>query len=88
MVESRRKAMMQRVESLFLCYDGTKSLILVSELKGWGFIERGADPAAIILVHPEAELYLEIRLTGEGMVHSYQILPFESLNEKQQKYRW
>lgn len=81
-------ALMQRVESLFLCYDGIKPIALVSELKKWGFVERGADPAVIILIHPKLELFLEIGLTAEGTIHSYELLPFDKLSKKQEKFRW
>jgi hypothetical protein len=84
----RQHALMKRVESLFLCYDGSKPTTIVSELKKWGFVERGADPAVIILVHPELELFLEIGLTEEGTIHSYELLPFDKLNEKQGRFRW
>jgi hypothetical protein len=89
MVDSRRQhALMQRVESLFLCYDGIKPIPIVSELKKWGFVERGADPATIVLVHTELELFLEIGLTEEGTIHSYELLPFDKLDERQGRFRW
>jgi hypothetical protein len=84
----KQHALMEKVEALFLCYDGAKPLAIVSELKKWGFVERGADPACIILVHPHLELFLDIGLTAEGNIHSYELLPFDKLNEKQEKYRW
>lgn len=89
MVDTERQhALMKRVESLFLCYDGTKPITIISELKKWGFVERGADPAVIVLVHPELELLLEIGLTEEGAIHSYELLPFDKLDEKQERFRW
>ncbi len=88
-VDSRKQhAMMKRVESLLLCYDGTKPITIVEEIKKWGFEERGADPAVIILVHPELELLLDLGMTEEGVIHSYQLLPFDKLNEKQERFRW
>ncbi|MDD1673546.1 MAG: hypothetical protein LUP99_03955 [Methanomicrobiales archaeon] len=84
----KQHALMERVESLFLCYDGAKPLSIVGELKKWGFVERGADPAFIILVHPELELFIDIGLTEEGNIHGYELLPFNKLNEKQEKFRW
>jgi hypothetical protein len=84
----KQHALMKRVESLFLCYNGSKSITIVNELKKWGFIERAADPAFITLVHSELELFIEIGLTEEGTIHSYELLPFDKLNEKQEKFRW
>lgn len=85
---TRQQELMKRVESLFLCYDGSKPITLVSELKKWGFVERGADPAVMVLVHPAQELFLEIGLNEEGTLHSYTLLPFDALNEKQERFRW
>jgi hypothetical protein len=89
MVDTRKQhALMKRVESLFFCYDGTKSITIVGELKKWGFVEKAADPAFITLVHPELELFIEIGLTEEGNIHSYELLSFDKMNEKQEKFRW
>jgi hypothetical protein len=89
MVDTKRQhELMEKVESLFLCYNGSKPITIISELKKWGFVERGADPAFIILVHPELELFIDIGLTENGNIHSYEMLPFKDLNEKQERFRW
>jgi hypothetical protein len=53
-----------------------------------GFIEKGADPVFIVLIHPDLELYIDVVLDAEGNIHGYELLPFEALDERQEKFRW
>ena len=76
------------VESLFDCYESKTPSFLLETLKQLGFVEKGADPAFLILVHPELELYLDIGLDANGKIHGYELLPFEEMREKQRKFRW
>ena len=86
--EKKQHALMEEVESLFLCYDGTKPLSIVKELKQRGFVERGADPASVVLLHPDLELFIDIAVDAEGKIHGYELLPFDKMNERQEKFRW
>lgn len=57
-------------------------------MKNLGFIEKGADPVFIVLIHPDLELYIDVVLDAEGNIHGYELLPFEALDERQEKFRW
>ncbi|MDD1673491.1 MAG: hypothetical protein LUP99_03675 [Methanomicrobiales archaeon] len=75
------------MESLFDCYESNTPSVLLETLKQLGFVEKGADPAFLILIHPEFELYLDIGLDANGQIHGYGLMPFEEMQEKQRKFR-
>jgi hypothetical protein len=81
-------AMMERVEELFNLNEADQLREIERKLAEFGFVQEGADPAALAMVHPALELFIEIEIDGEGLVHGYELLPFEEISKKQEKFRW
>jgi hypothetical protein len=89
MVDSnQQRTMMKKVETLFHRLDRTEPIQIEERLRELGFVERGADPAVILLIHPELNLYLDILLDEEGLIHGYELVPEEEWEKKQEKFRW
>jgi hypothetical protein len=81
-------ALMAQVEELFNPNSRDQLQDIERKLTEYGFVEKGADPAAVAMEHPDLELFLEIELDEEGKVHGYELLPFEDLKKKQERFRW
>lgn len=83
-----RVEMMEKVEALFDRYGGKPFQEFAGVLQEWGFVQRGGDPATVVMEHADLELYLEIEQDDAGNVHGYALLPFEEIARKQEKFRW
>lgn len=83
-----RVEMMEKVEALFERYGGKPYHEFAGVLQEWGFVQRGGDPATVVMEHADLELYLEIIQDDAGNVHGYALLPFEEIAKKQEKFRW
>jgi hypothetical protein len=86
--EAQQLDVMEKVEALFDRYGGEKLLQLQGKLISMGFKQKGGDSAAVEMEHAELELQLDIGLDEEGNVHSYELLPFDEVKHKQEKFRW
>jgi hypothetical protein len=81
-------ALMERVEELFNLNDADQLRDIERKLTEFGFVQEGADPAMLAMVHAGLELFIEIEIDEDGKVHGYDLLPFEELSKKQEKFRW
>jgi len=81
-------ALMARVEELFNLNDADQVQHIERKLIEFGFVQEGADPATLAMVHADLELFIEIEIDEEGKVHGYELLPFEEISKKQERFRW
>jgi hypothetical protein len=81
-------ALMDRVEELFNLNEADQLREIERKLTEFGFVQEGADPAALAMVHRPLELFIEIGIDEEGRVHGYELLPFEERAKKQERFRW
>lgn len=61
---------------------------LERELIKLGYIQRGSDPASAEFYHKGAGLLLDIEFDEDGLIHSYELLTTEEMEEQQRKFRW
>ncbi len=81
-------AMMERVEELFNLNEADQLREIERKLTEFGFVQEGADPATLAMVHAALELFIEIGIDEDGRVHGYELLPFEEMAKKQERFRW
>jgi hypothetical protein len=81
-------ALMERVEELFNLNEADQLREIERKLTEFGFVQEGADPASLAMVHAALELFIEIGIDEEGRVHGYELLPFEEMAKKQERFRW
>ncbi|MCK8519864.1 hypothetical protein [Methanoculleus sp. 7T] len=84
----RRVEMMEKVEALFDAHGGKNFADISGDLREWGFVQKGGDPATVVMEHGGLHLYLEVELDDTGKVHGYALLPFEEMARKQERFRW
>lgn len=80
--------MMANVEALFDHYGKDQIRQILDELVKIGFVQKGGDAVAISMENKESELFLLIELDEHRHVHGYELLPFEEIKKKQEKFRW
>jgi len=80
--------MMKTAESILDAAEGRPLESIERDLAGLGFVEIGADPAAVAMEQKDLELYLEIEIDPGGAVHSYVLIPFKEKLQKQEPFRW
>ncbi|TAJ45681.1 hypothetical protein [Methanofollis fontis] len=83
-----QSGMMKTVEAILDDARNRSMENLERDLTGLGFVQIGADPAAVAMEHRGEELYLEMELDDAGVVHSYILIPFEEKKQKQERFRW
>jgi hypothetical protein len=81
-------ALMDRVEELFNLNEADQLREIERKLTEFGFVQEGADPATLAMVHAALELFIEIGIDEDGRVHGYELLPFEEMAKKQERFRW
>jgi len=79
--------MMKTAESILDAAEGRPLESIERDLAGLGFVEIGADPAAVAMEQKDLELYLEIEIDPGGAVHGYVLIPFEEKLQKQEPFR-
>jgi len=80
--------LMKKTEALLERCCGAKTDRIEKELTALGFVQKGGDPATVMMEHAGLNLHLDIGLDETGNLHSYELLPFDELDKKQEKFRW
>jgi 6-phosphofructokinase len=85
---SGRSEIKKKTEALFEKCQKDKFPEIETELIKLGYVQRGADPASAEFHHTGAGLVLDVEFDEDGVIHSYELLTTEEMDEKQRKFRW
>lgn len=80
--------MMKKVELIVEEFEQKPLSRIERQLLDLGFVQKDADPAIVLMEHHDLQLTLEIGLNEDGNIHGYEILTFEEITKKQEKFRW
>jgi hypothetical protein len=80
--------MMKKVELIVDEFEQQPLSGIERQLLDLGFVQKDADPAIVLMEHHDLQLTLEIELNEDGNIHGYEILTFEEMTKKQEKFRW
>jgi len=83
-----RAGVKRKTEGLFEKCSLEKFTDMEKELIRLGYDQRGSDPASAEFHHSGAGLLLDVEFDGDGVIHSYELLTTEEMEEKQRKFRW
>ena len=83
-----RKEVKKKTEELFEKCSLEEFADMEKELIKLGYIQKGSDPASAEFENSGAGLKLDVEFNEEGLIHSYELLTTEEIEEKQRKFRW
>ena len=83
-----RDMVRKKTETLFEKCSPEDFQELQKRLINLGYVQRGSDPVSAEFHHTGAGLLLDVGFDEGGVIHSYELLTTEEMDEKHRKFRW